>query len=52
MVVICQRCGAEVNTFNKLRKWCVDCRRELINERARIRNKMKKQMKASPPRVA
>ncbi len=46
MAVICQRCGGEIPSLNKLRKWCVDCRIALTNERARERNKSKGKKKA------
>jgi len=39
MAVVCQRCGGEIPSLNRLRKWCVDCRRILTNERAKDRNK-------------
>ncbi|MFO8016042.1 MAG: hypothetical protein R6U32_02985 [Candidatus Woesearchaeota archaeon] len=42
MGVVCQRCGCEIPSLNKLRKWCVDCRRILTNERAKERNKRKR----------
>jgi len=42
MVVLCQRCGGEIPSLNRLRKWCVDCRRLLTNERAKERNKRKR----------
>jgi len=42
MAVVCKRCGNEIPSLNKLRKWCVDCRQELTNERARKRNQLKK----------
>ena len=35
----CKRCGGEIRSLNKLRKWCVDCRISLTNERARLRRK-------------
>jgi len=38
-MINCKRCGKNIKTFYKLRKWCFDCRKELINERARERNK-------------
>ncbi|MBN1386271.1 hypothetical protein JW968_04850 [Candidatus Woesearchaeota archaeon] len=41
-MINCQRCGSEIATYNKLRKWCVDCRKDLINERARDRNRIAK----------
>jgi predicted amidophosphoribosyltransferase len=37
MSIVCKRCGSEIPTLNRLRKWCVECRKELVNERARIR---------------
>lgn len=36
-MIACKRCGNSIRTFNQLRKWCVDCRHMLINERARMR---------------
>jgi len=42
MVVVCQRCGVNIPSLNKLRKWCVDCRLELTNERARDRNRVRR----------
>ncbi|MBI2147232.1 hypothetical protein HYU19_02015 [Candidatus Woesearchaeota archaeon] len=40
-MILCKRCGGKVPSYNKLRKWCVDCRHDLTNERARLRNKQK-----------
>lgn len=42
MMVVCQRCGGDIPSLNKLRKWCVDCRKILTNERAKDRNKKKR----------
>lgn len=33
----CQRCGAEVRSFSPMRKWCVECRRVISLEQARVR---------------
>ncbi|MBI1970860.1 hypothetical protein HYS47_03875 [Candidatus Woesearchaeota archaeon] len=46
-MISCQRCGMEIRTYNKLRKWCVDCRQNLTNERARLRNQQKKLLRKS-----
>jgi hypothetical protein len=43
MKVLCKRCNNPIPSLNKLRKWCVDCRHDLTNERARLRNKQKRQ---------
>ncbi|HIG96454.1 TPA: hypothetical protein HA249_06235 [Candidatus Woesearchaeota archaeon] len=44
-MVECQRCGGTIRSLNKLRKWCVDCRYALTNERARERNRARRQQR-------
>jgi len=46
-MVMCKRCGTDIPSLNKLRKWCVDCRKMLTNERAKERNKQKRREKNS-----
>ncbi|MDO8643148.1 MAG: hypothetical protein Q7R76_06245 [Candidatus Woesearchaeota archaeon] len=43
--ILCKRCGDHIRSLNKLRKWCVDCRTTLTNERARLRNKAQRMRK-------
>ncbi len=33
----CKRCGADVRSFSPMRKWCVECRRLISLEQARVR---------------
>ena len=42
MSYYCQRCGTELKTYNPRRKWCSDCRKELFNERARLKTQLKR----------
>jgi len=44
-MIKCNRCGGEIRSLNKLRKWCVDCRTALTNERARSRRREEKHEK-------
>lgn len=37
MVVTCKRCGVAVKSFSVMRKWCVDCRRLVMLEQAKLR---------------
>ena len=37
MTAVCKRCGAPVRSYSPMRKWCVDCRRIISLEQARIR---------------
>lgn len=37
MTVMCKRCGAPVRSFSPMRKWCVECRRFISLEQARLR---------------
>ncbi|MBS3107971.1 hypothetical protein J4468_03570 [Candidatus Woesearchaeota archaeon] len=36
-MIKCQKCGIEIRTYSKMRKWCTDCRKNLANERLRDR---------------
>lgn len=42
----CQRCGEKIPSLNRLRKWCVNCRQDLTNERARERNRAFRTLRA------
>ncbi len=33
----CNRCGAEIHTYSKMRKWCADCRKEIAVLQAKAR---------------
>lgn len=48
MTMVCKRCGAEVMSFSPMRKWCVECRRLISLEQARVR-KMNSRQKMQPP---
>lgn len=37
MIVKCKRCGSNINTFSKMRKWCTDCRKRVAVEQAKAR---------------
>lgn len=37
MTTECKRCGAPVRSFSPMRKWCVECRRLISLEQARVR---------------
>ncbi|MEM4254191.1 MAG: hypothetical protein QXR48_02280 [Candidatus Woesearchaeota archaeon] len=37
MTAVCKRCGAPVRSYSPMRKWCVECRRIISLEQARIR---------------
>ena len=45
MPFYCQRCGAELKTYNPRRKWCPDCRREIFNEKARLKTQLRRLIK-------
>ena len=36
-MMICEKCGAEIKSLNKRRKWCFECRKKLAVERAKAK---------------
>ncbi|MBW2973566.1 hypothetical protein KY346_04185 [Candidatus Woesearchaeota archaeon] len=41
-LVKCQRCGAEIQSYSPMRKWCVECRHTISLEQAKARKLAKK----------
>jgi hypothetical protein len=50
MPTACKRCGAVVPSFSPMRKWCVECRRVVSLEQARVRRNGNRNAKQQTPK--